>query len=59
MFLLDHHNLNGRVYLAIIIVLAEWHPFLLARFFHSDSSSYFHYADELISRGALIVIGQE
>ena len=51
MFLLDHHNLNGRVYLAIIIVLAEWLPFLLARFFHSDSSSYFHYADELISRG--------
>ena len=59
MSLVVHHNLNGRVYLAIITVLAEWLPFLLARFFHSDSSSYFHYADELISRGALIAIGQE
>ena len=28
-------------------------------FFYSGSSSYFHNADELISRGALIVIGQE
>ena len=59
MSLLVHHNLNGRVYLAIMTVLAEWLPFLHGRFFHSGSSSYLYNADELISRGALIVIGQE